>query len=60
MERQNPRLGAETEQRQQKRHAGPEFTQMTRAHGREGIVAMPALHHAKTQQNADGAEMGDQ
>ena len=59
VQRQHAGLGAEAEQRQRERDRGPERRELHRAHGVEGIVA-GAVQHAEAQQDADGADVGDQ
>ena len=53
-------LGTKTEQRQPERDRSPKRVQVLRPHIGEGVVAGVRLQHAKTQQQADRADMGDQ
>ena len=60
MQGEHAGLGAKTEECQQKSACRPSAAARKFAHGLERIVAGAAGHDAKRQQNADGADVGDQ
>ena len=60
VQRQQARLGAEAEQREEERGARPRAGQSHRAHRRERVVAAAALQHAEAEQDRDGADVRDQ
>jgi hypothetical protein len=60
MERQDPRLCAESEQRKDERDAGPRRAQMAGAQCRERVVALAPVQHAEAEQDPERADMRDQ
>ena len=60
VQRQEPRLGAEPEEREAEGARGPEGRQRLRAHVGEGVVAGVGLEHPEAEQDGDRAHVGDQ
>ena len=60
VQRQQARLGAEAEEREQKGDRSPRAGKNDRAHRAKGVVAAAALKHAEAQQDGNGADMRDQ
>ncbi len=60
VQRQDAGLGAEAEEREEKRGRSPERRQVLRAHVGKGVVARVRLQHAEAQQDGDRADVRDQ
>ena len=60
MQRHQAGLGAKTGQRQKESNRGPLRRQLLGAHSGKAVIARPAGHDAKAQEDANGADVGDQ
>ena len=60
VQRHEPRLRPEAEEREQESDRGPLRRKMRAAHGIEGKLPTAALHHAEAQQNCDRPDVRDQ
>ena len=60
VQRQQPGLGPETEQREQESHRRPDPVMVEIAHGIEGVIPGATGHDAEGEQDGECADVGDQ